>query len=94
MRIILGSSSKWRRKLWERHFGTQESGAFLSPDIDEKALRHEDAETLTLLIANAKADALVKRLLEEQGGRQPQGRTAPAPVDRLGRPTFWAGACG
>jgi septum formation protein len=65
MRIILGSSSKWRRKLWERHFGTQESGAFLSPDIDEKALRHEDAETLTLLIANAKADALVKRLLEE-----------------------------
>ena len=37
----------------------------MSPDIDEKAIRHRDARTLTLLIANAKADALVEQLNKE-----------------------------
>ena len=61
-RIILGSSSKWRRKLFQHHF-PEERAEFLAPDIDEKAIRHADAHTMTLLIANSKADVLVERLL-------------------------------
>lgn len=64
MRIILGSSSQWRRTLWIEHF-SRSSTSFLSPDIDEKAIRHSSAEALTLLIANAKADALAAQLLSE-----------------------------
>ena len=60
MHLILGSSSLWRRALWTKHFG--EGHTFLSPDIDEQSIRHEHAADLTLLIANAKADALVARL--------------------------------
>ena len=63
-RVILGSSSKWRQALWKQHF-PNESSAFLSPDIDEKAIRHASADTLTLLIANAKADALASSLLAD-----------------------------
>ena len=62
--IILGSSSRWRRTLWEENM--EQQAAYMTPDIDEKAIRHEHAETLTLLIANAKADALVDRLAKEQ----------------------------
>ncbi|EGG23404.1 maf family protein [Cavenderia fasciculata] len=36
----------------------------MSPDIDEKAIRHADAKTLTLLISRAKADALVDKVTE------------------------------
>ena len=64
-RLILGSSSKWRRQLWETHFTSAHESEFLSPDIDEKAFRHSDAETLTMIIANAKADALTKRILSD-----------------------------
>jgi septum formation protein len=64
MKFILGSSSQWRQILFQRHFPEQEA-IFLSPEIDERAIRHQDAETLTRLIANAKADALVHRLGEQ-----------------------------
>jgi predicted house-cleaning NTP pyrophosphatase (Maf/HAM1 superfamily) len=60
MRVVLGTSSRWRRQLWRQHFDELEC-EFEAPDIDEKAIRHADAEALTLLIANAKADALVER---------------------------------
>ena len=63
-RLILGSSSKFRQKLWLAHFPGESD--FRSPDIDEKAIRHTDAKTLTLLIANAKADALATSLLSEE----------------------------
>ena len=62
--IILGSSSRWRRTLWEENM--EQKAEYMTPDIDEKAIRHEHAETLTLLIANAKADALVGRLARER----------------------------
>ena len=62
-RLILGSSSKFRQKLWQEYFkGNTE---FCAPDVDEKAIRHTDAETLTLMIANAKADALAMKMLSE-----------------------------
>eukprot|EP00966_Prymnesium_polylepis_P151309 3496187-Prymnesium_polylepis.1 len=61
MTLVLGSSSRWRQLLFRRHFPEQHTD-FVSPDIDEKAIRDADAQVLTRLIANAKADALVERL--------------------------------
>ena len=64
MQLVLGSSSAFRRALFEEHFPLEHS-SFRSPDIDESAIRHTDAQTLTRLIANAKADALVEQMLSE-----------------------------
>lgn len=61
MKIILGSSSRWRKKVFES-FGLPFTT--MSPDIDEKAIRFDDPERLTLAIANAKADALIRVLTE------------------------------
>ncbi|MBI2550954.1 Maf family protein [Candidatus Uhrbacteria bacterium] len=62
MKLILGSSSKWRAKVLESA-GIHVDG-FLSPDIDEKAIRHADPERLVLALAHAKADALLPRIQE------------------------------
>ena len=56
MKIILGSQSKWRRELLAR-MGYQFD--VMTPDIDEKAIRDDDAWNLTLRLAHAKADALL-----------------------------------
>ena len=56
--IILGSSSRFRKSVLERHgwlFTT------MSPDIDEKAIRCEDPLELPVKIAIAKANALLER---------------------------------
>ena len=37
----------------------------MAADIDEKAIRHPDPERLTLLLAHAKADALIPRIRKE-----------------------------
>lgn len=58
--VILGSSSKWRRKVLS-NAGCRTVAA-LDPNIDEKAIRHTNPETLVLAISNAKADALMERL--------------------------------
>ncbi len=61
MKIILGSQSKWRAKELEEagiEFTT------MSADIDEKAIRFDDPEKLTLALAHAKADALLKDIYE------------------------------
>ena len=58
--VILGSGSEWRRKVLDSA-GCRTVDT-MSPDIDEKAIRHEDPETLVLQISNAKADALMKQL--------------------------------
>jgi len=61
MKIILGSQSQGRKWVLE------EAGMrfdLARADIDEKAIRHDDYEQLPLLIARAKADALVKRIKE------------------------------
>lgn len=62
MEIILGSSSPFRQKLLAEA-GIKHSA--MSPDIDEKLVgRGEDnPDKLTLLLAHAKADALLKRTL-------------------------------
>ncbi len=61
MKIILGSQSLSRAKIlqdMEYAFDT------MSADIDEKAIRDQDPYKLTLALAHAKADALVKRISE------------------------------
>ena len=42
-RVVLGSSSTHRRKLWLQHF-PKDGCLFMAPDIDEKAIRHASAE--------------------------------------------------
>jgi len=63
MKIILGSSSRWRKQILE-----QAGFEFtcLAPDIDEKAIRNDDPKELALAIANAKADAVKTRLIASQ----------------------------
>lgn len=62
--IVLGTSSKYRRKLFSEHF--TESFTTLSPSIDEKAINagYKDRDSaspteLTLAVAHAKASALL-----------------------------------
>lgn len=59
--VVLGTSSKWRRALFQKHFSEYGSD-FMAADIDEKAIRAERPEDMTVAIANAKADALIPRL--------------------------------
>lgn len=61
MKIILGSSSKYRRAVLE---GKGYKFEVMSPDIDEKAIRTEDYYKLPILLARAKADALLPRISE------------------------------
>lgn len=61
MKLILGSSSKFRQQVL-REMGYDFE--VISPDIDEKAIRHEDSTTLVLALANAKADALLEKITE------------------------------
>lgn len=61
MKIILGSSSKPRKKV------LQDNGyqfEVMSPDIDEKGIRSDDFYQLPLMIARAKADALISNITE------------------------------
>ncbi|MCH8049247.1 Maf family protein [Patescibacteria group bacterium] len=61
MKIILGSSSQWRKDVLKRAGIEFES---ISPDIDEKAIRRDDPKELVLAIAHAKADVLEKQITE------------------------------
>lgn len=70
VRIILGSKSA-TRKLLLSSLGVKYE--IVSPDIDEKAIRHDAAEDLVLALAHAKADALMQRP-EVMSNRQ-QGTT-------------------
>ena len=58
LRIVLGSSSNNRRNFIRQLFQNVD---LLNPDIDEKAIRSEDPYQLPMLIAKAKADALIGR---------------------------------
>ena len=61
MRIILGSSSQWRRKIMEAL--VPEMGfEVMSPDIDEKAIRDENPQVLTSKLAIAKCAAIKERV--------------------------------
>lgn len=63
--VILGSSSRFRRQYFEKFFSDIELTQ-MSPNIDEKAIRFENAERLTAAIANAKADALLPKIPKDQ----------------------------
>jgi len=60
-KIILGSSSKWRKEVLTK-MGYQFTT--MSPDIDEKSIRHSDPKPMTLMISRAKADALFSKVTE------------------------------
>lgn len=60
-KIILGSSSPARRRIFERLGWEFE---VMAADIDEQAIRRSDPRELVLAIANAKADALLSRISE------------------------------
>nr|CAD1837332.1 unnamed protein product [Ananas comosus var. bracteatus] len=70
-KIILGSSSASRRQI------LSEMGydfTIMSADIDEKEIRREKAEDLVMVLAKAKADAIISRLRSNgfnQGGSEP-----------------------
>lgn len=66
MKIILGSSSKPRRKVMEDNNYVFE---IMSPDIDEKAIRSENYYELPLLLARAKAEALLSRIQKDEISR-------------------------
>ncbi len=59
MKLILGSSSKFRRMVMDELDVPYE---VITPDIDEKAIRDADPEKLVLAIAHAKADAILARV--------------------------------
>ena len=52
--IVLGSSSQSRKDVLKGHLNF----TTVSPNIDEKSIRHQDPSVLTLLIANAKMAAI------------------------------------
>jgi len=57
--IVLGSQSKWRKEILS-NMGYQFE--VINPNIDEKAIRHDDPYALTLKIAKAKALAIMPQL--------------------------------
>jgi septum formation protein len=61
MKIILGSSSKWRKKILEDAGYKFE---IMAADIDEKKIRSDNYELLPLLIARGKADFLLAKIKE------------------------------
>ena len=64
MTLILGTSSEFRRKFFQEYFCEfvkDPSSQFLTPDIDEKAIRDPDSGELCQKIAQAKCDAILKR---------------------------------
>lgn len=61
MKIILGSASKWRKNILEKAGYDFE---VMIADIDEKAIRTDDYEKLPILIARAKAEALISKITE------------------------------
>ncbi|MGE0569383.1 MAG: Maf family protein [Bacteroidia bacterium] len=62
MKIILGSTSKPRKLVLENNNFVFE---IMSPNIDEMAIHTDDYYQLPLLLARAKAEALVPKILED-----------------------------
>lgn len=71
MTLILGTSSIFRRKMFKQHFkdficdDNGDFDQFISPDIDEKAIRHVDPSKLCQMIAEAKCEAILKNFQEK-----------------------------
>ncbi len=63
MKIILGSQSASRKKVLQQ-MGYKFD--VVTADIDEKQIRFDDPVKLTIALANAKADAILKKLKEKE----------------------------
>lgn len=61
MKIILGSSSKFRQRVFSK---VTPDFTSLAPDFDEKSIRDPDSKQLTIKLAHAKADSLVLQVHE------------------------------
>lgn len=61
MKIILGSSSKFRREVFKELVDEFDC---MSPDVDESSICMEDPNELTIAIAHLKADALLDKINE------------------------------
>eukprot|EP01080_Neovahlkampfia_damariscottae_P009517 gene9517-1724_t len=64
MNLILGSSSKWRRETIEQWYPNKKI-MMISPNIDEKAIRHENPNEMVQLIAQGKANEIINNRLEK-----------------------------
>ena len=70
MRVVLASSSKWRRGLFALYFPSlylSDRDTFLDPDVDEKAIRDPDPKKMAHLIARAKMDSATQKVKEASG---------------------------
>ena len=77
MKMILGTASQYRKQVFEEM--NYKDFEVMAADIDEKSIRLDDPEKLTLALANAKADALQKRIQE------------PALIITADQVVFWNG---
>ena len=77
--IVLGTSSRWRRQLFNKHFPALANNVTcLSPGIDEKSVTLEntpersksDPQKLTLAVARAKAEALTEKCKNDVNVKQ------------------------
>jgi septum formation protein len=59
MKLILGSASKWRKQILA---AAGYIFSVMDPNIDEKTIRHADPEQLVLMLAKAKAEALLPKI--------------------------------
>ncbi|EPY25237.1 septum formation protein [Strigomonas culicis] len=75
--MIIGTSATRRREIAMLHFGDAYELVFVSPDIDEKALRDSDPYKLTEVIARAKMDAV----LDQVRGGESEGTAKRPQVD-------------
>jgi len=68
--VLLASASKARRAIVASVLpdGVDLADEFISPDIDERAIRRDDPEAMVLAIAHAKADRAVELLSARTGG--------------------------
>ena len=71
--LCIGSSSKWRLRILSNVFDHEFDILQCPPEIDEKAIRRSSAEELTVAIAEAKLDAVIKH-------HRSQGRALPTVI--------------
>ncbi|KAG5496165.1 hypothetical protein JKF63_02466 [Porcisia hertigi] len=64
--MVVGTSSPRRREIAQRHFGVAFDLVFVSPDIDEKQIRHSDPFSLTRAIAQAKMEELRAKVARDK----------------------------
>jgi len=80
VRVILGSKSATRRQIASEMKIEHET---MSADIDEKAIRFDDPGKLVEALAEAKAEAILKRLSKEEKKTEEKKRTLLITCDQV-----------